>query len=70
MERPVILTHSHSLTVKPPERQPCEGLLMDPVGEALRRARWLQDLERLDRIEFQNACFFDAMGQLHAERPE
>jgi hypothetical protein len=32
--------------------------------------QYLRDLEMLERIEFQNECFFDAMGALHAERLE
>lgn len=28
--------------------------------------QYLRDLETLGRIEFQNACFFDAMGAIQA----
>jgi hypothetical protein len=58
------VTHSHSLTLNQADVQPCEGAPIADVGEALRRAQWLRDLAHLERIEFQNACFFDAMGQI------
>jgi hypothetical protein len=30
--------------------------------------QWLADLERLDEVEFKNACFFDAMAGLAVSR--
>lgn len=44
------------------------GMPQVAVGEGLQglsqREQWLADLATLDRIEFQNACFFDAMGEI------
>jgi len=60
------MTHSHCLTLGRLLVDPCQGEAADPVGQALRRASWLRDLESLERIERQRECFFDAMGALHA----
>jgi hypothetical protein len=61
---------SHSLTLEQADVQPCGGESQADVGEALRRAQWLRDLETLGRIESQNECFFDAMGELARDRME
>jgi hypothetical protein len=38
------------------------------VQELSDAEQWAADLERLDTVEFKNACFFDAMGELAAGR--
>jgi hypothetical protein len=64
------MSGSHSLPPEQVEAGPRGAESPADAGEASRRAQWLRDLEQLDRIEFQNACFFDAMGSLHAAQLE
>ena len=40
----------------------------DDAAEAKFEEQYLRDLATLDRIEHQNECFFDAMGEHHAQR--
>ena len=40
----------------------------DDAAEAMFEEQYLRDLATLDRIEHQNECFFDAMGEHHAQR--
>lgn len=82
MHTPIVHTESHScIENQPTDGRPATQAHSSVGGDALAevhslnerheqwlREQYLRDVKTLERIEFQNACFFDAMGALAAKR--
>ena len=45
----------------------CARLMEKAAVDTSWQKQYLRDLKTLDRIEFQNECFFDAMGAIQSE---